>query len=199
MTIKDFLRNNLNKFIIDKVFPRHYLRFTKSYFGDKEIKVAEVGVFEGGNAKEMFKKLNIKKFYAIDPYDLYKDYSDAENKTQNELNKCEKIARKELEKFSNKINWIKKYSSDAIKDIPELLDFIYIDGNHTEKYILEDMKNYYKKLKVGGVLAGHDITTHDGVGHALITFCYENKLKPILRRTDWWLIKQDAKVSEGEQ
>jgi hypothetical protein len=47
-----------------------------------------------------------------------------------------------------------------------------------------------KKFGGGGILAGHDIASFPGVGEALIEFCYENKLKPIITRTDWWIIKE---------
>jgi predicted O-methyltransferase YrrM len=127
----------------------------------------------------------------IDPYEEYEDYLKSEKKqTQKQLSNVEKRARKRLNKYKNKITWIKKYSDDAIKNIPDNLDFIYIDGNHEYKYVKKDMENYWEKVKKGGILAGHDIASFPGVGEALIKFCYENKLKPIITRTDWWIMKE---------
>lgn len=54
------------------------------------------------------------------------------------------------------------------------------------------MQNYWKKVKEGGILAGHDITSFPGVGRAFIEFCSENKLNPHITRTDWWVIKKNT-------
>lgn len=57
------------------------------------------------------------------------------------------------------------------------------------------MKNYWPKVRKGGILAGHDITAqHDkekgGVARAFFEFCQENNLRPIITRTDWIVIKK---------
>ena len=61
-------------------------------------------------------------------------------------------------------------------------------------FLKKDMKEYYKKLKIGGVLAGHDIQNghcpeHDGVTRAFVEFVIEKNLKPYILAPDWWLIK----------
>jgi glycosyltransferase involved in cell wall biosynthesis len=38
----------------------------------------------------------------------------------------------------------------------ESLDFVYIDGNHQLKYVVEDIVEWTKKIKKGGIIAGHD-------------------------------------------
>jgi predicted O-methyltransferase YrrM len=35
-------------------------------------------------------------------------------------------------------------------------DFVFIDGDHTEPVVSQDIKNYYKKVKKGGIYSGHD-------------------------------------------
>ena len=52
---------------------------------------------------------------------------------------------------------IKKTSMEALDDFKdESLDFVYIDGNHKIKYIVEDIFEWYRKIKKGGVISGHD-------------------------------------------
>jgi predicted O-methyltransferase YrrM len=52
---------------------------------------------------------------------------------------------------------IRKTSMEAVKDFEdESIDFVYIDGNHTQKYVLEDIEEWSKKVKKGGVISGHD-------------------------------------------
>jgi len=41
------------------------------------------------------------------------------------------------------------------------LDFVYIDGHHGFKYVAEDICEWSKKVRKGGVIAGHDfVRTH---------------------------------------
>jgi predicted O-methyltransferase YrrM len=192
------MKNKINKFlgesrlnvIILNSFPRHSVRFAKNHFKNKKITAVEIGTYQGFNAENMLKILDIEKIYLIDPYEEYDDYLKSEKKqTQKALSKVEREARKRLKNYRNKIVWIKEYSNEAIKDVP-IVDFIYIDGNHEYGYVKKDMENYWKKVKKGGILAGHDIASFPGVGEALIEFCYENRLKPIITRTDWWIVKE---------
>jgi hypothetical protein len=38
----------------------------------------------------------------------------------------------------------------------ESLDFVYIDGNHEFRYIAEDLFEWTKKVKKGGIVSGDD-------------------------------------------
>ena len=187
--INRFLSEKLN-FVILRGFPRHSTRFAKEYFKNKKITAVEIGTYEGYNAKSILKELNVGKFYIIDPYENYFDYASSEPDTVTTLIRARAKAKKRLNKYKNKITWIKKHSEDVVEDLPSEIDFIYIDGNHEYEYVKRDMEIYYKKLKKGGILAGHDIASFSGVGHALIDFCSERKIKPVITVTDWWLVKK---------
>ena len=45
--------------------------------------------------------------------------------------------------------------------IDEDIDFIYIDGNHKYKYVLEDLTKWYNKLKTGGIIVADDAVDID--------------------------------------
>ena len=111
-------------------------------------------------------------------------------KTTSNLSVAEKKARKKLRKYSGKIIWIKDTSDNALSKVPDNVDFVYIDGNHEYEYVKRDMVNYFKKINDGGMLAGHDIASFPGVGEALIEFCSERKIKPMITITDWWVVKK---------
>ena len=187
--INYFLLEKFN-FTILRGFPRHSTRFAKNHFKNKKIIAVEIGSLRGYNAESILKELNVEKLYIVDPYERYVDYVKSEPKTVNELLVAKRKAKKRLKKYLKKIVWIKKLSDDAIHDIPENVDFIYIDGNHEYEYVKRDMENYYKKLKKNGILAGHDITSFKGVGHALVEFCSKRKIKPMITVSDWWIIKK---------
>ena len=173
---------------IIKTRPKESIEFTRDYFKNQEVEVCEIGVFRGENAREIHKNLNVKKFFLIDPYLEYKDY---ENDGSYKIVKEAKIiAHKRLKKWENKNFWINQFSDKAIYKIKNnSLDFIYIDGNHSYNYVLSDLRNYWDKLKIGGILAGHDIQYKE-VSEALIDFIKDKDLKVQFGdRRDWWIIK----------
>ena len=170
---------------------RESIVYAKDYFGNKEIVVVEIGVLRGDNALNILENLNVKKLYLIDPYEDYPDYMKITAYRGLNFSKVEKQARAKLGKFQDKIVWIKKRSSDAVGDIPNDIDFIYIDGNHAYEYVREDIHNYYPKVSRGGILAGHDIANLSvrGVAKAFCEFVVEYNLEPYISKTDWWVIK----------
>lgn len=171
---------------------RPSLNFVKKKFGGKQLVGVEIGTLEGENAEYILKNLNIKKLYLIDPwldYEEYGSYSDGGQRKN--LNKFYLKTLKRIRKFKDKTVLIRKFSSDALGDVKDRLDFVYIDGNHDYKFVKEDMQNYYKKLKKGGVLAGHDIPRAD-VSKAFCEFVAEIKnSQPYMEHRDWWLVKEE--------
>lgn len=150
---------------------------------------AEIGVYQGGNAKKMLRALNIKKLYLIDPYVHYAEYKD--DVLPDFLGHF-RLAKHLLSEFKDKIVWIRKKSSDAVPDIPDNLDFVYIDGNHAYEYVKQDLENYWPKLRKGGVLSGHDyniIYGYVGVKKAVDEFVEKNNLDLNLKANDWWVVK----------
>jgi len=190
---KELNRDIRRKFGVSLSFvhERPSLEFVKKKFGDTPLVGAEIGTFEGENTAYILKDLKIKKLYLIDPWADYVEYRDyTEGGQKRNLNSAFEKTIKRIGKHKDKVVLVKKFSSDALGDIKEPLDFIYIDGNHDYKFVKEDMVNYYKKLKKGGVLAGHDIPL-PGVTKAFCEFVSEIKnSNPRVDHRDWWLVKE---------
>ncbi len=194
--MEKIINNFLRKFNLGivRTFPRHSIRFAKKYFKNKPITAIEIGTDRGYNAKDILKRLNVRRIYLIDPYEEYGDYLNSEeNKTKKHLSNAEKVAKKGLSKYKNKVIWIKNFSDNAIKKIKEKVDFVYVDGNHEYEYVKRDIKNYWPLIKKGGILAGHDIT-HDkfnrNIFRAIKEFSDKAKIIPYISRTDWWIVKK---------
>jgi SAM-dependent methyltransferase len=159
------------------------------HYGDSwnGLSVVEIGVDLGFNALSMLNNLNIRKLYLIDPYISYMDGNYIFDKNSDHFRK----ARERLKNFEDKTVFICKYSDDAFLDVPDGLDFVYIDGNHGEDFVGRDIRNYYGKLRVGGVLGGHDfVVDYLGVCKAVLRFSFENDLPVFGRNMDWWMIKK---------
>ena len=180
----DFFLINLDLIIL---YPRESVKFAKKYFNGKEIVAVEIGSLEGEHAFSILKNLNVKKLYIIDPYEDYENYREGRN--QKSLSKAELKCRKRLKNYKEKIIFVKKYSDDAIKEIPKV-DYIYIDGNHDYEFVINDLKNYFPKVRENGIVAGHDIQA-DGVSKALLEFSLQNKIVPQFGdRRDWFILKK---------
>ena len=135
----------------------------------------EIGVDQGRHASKILENIFIKTLYLIDPY----EYCPSRKKDAKYL----------LEKYKN-IKWIEKYSDKATDDIPDHLDFIYIDGDHSYNAVYQDCENWYPKVKIGGIIGGHDyISSRPEVKQAVIDFCKTYKLKYHTKPNDWWIIK----------
>lgn len=175
--------------LIKSKFERQAIVEAKKHFKNKGIVACEIGVFEGEHALQMLKHLNIRKLYLIDPYEKYEDYK--KDGSYSKVLKARMKAHKRLEKYKDKIILIEKYSDDAVKDIKEKLDFIYIDGNHFSPYVDNDIKNYYSLVKEGGIISGHDYsqTFMDVVIAVNKFYIKENKRFLFGDWSDWIIFK----------
>ena len=176
---------------LTRLYPRHSVRAVLKKFGRTPIEVIEVGTCKGIHAQKMFKTLNVKKMYVIDPWTETESYRDNNpDATQSFMASAERETWRRLR--GEPCVKIKDFSDNAIRRISKKVDFIYIDGDHSYKQAKKDMVNYWAKLKDGGIMGGHDITNpYDdyGVCRAFFEFCSEFSLRPKVSRIDWWVVK----------
>jgi len=162
---------------------------TKNGFFKHELIGIEIGVRRGENSKNILQNLPIKKLYLIDPYLPYQDGKTWRDKKFQE--EAYRQAKKNVKPYKQKIEFIKKSSEQAIKKIPNNIDFVYIDGNHKYEYIKKDIELYYPKIKKHGILGRHDFTVNNiGVIQAASEFANKNNIILYLEHPDWWIIKE---------
>ena len=154
---------------------------------------AEVGVYRGDYSAQIYKYLTKKQFnlnlYLIDQWlagDKYNDY------VSHDLEVAYQHTKKRFKDNKN-INIMKTSSSVASKEFEdEYFDFVYIDANHDYKFVLEDLKLWFPKVKNKGILFGDDYNRPYGVSKAVAEFSYEKKL--IVHFTDngnqYYLLKE---------
>lgn len=152
----------------------------------------EVGVAAGEYLEILCKENPQMKFYGVDPWLGYKGYADYTLKST--FQKLRSTADERLKTYVN-YEFIEKFSMDAVKDFEdESLDFVYIDANHTEPYVTQDITEWSKKVRKGGIVAGHDYIRAAGknvrfeVKEAVQRYMKENNIKP------WFVIGLEAKV-----
>ena len=68
-----------------------------------------------------------------------------------------------------KVDLIEEYSQHAMPKLRKKYDFIFIDGSHDEKIVIQDLENSNRLLKKNGLVLLDDVR-HEGVKHAVQTF-----------------------------
>lgn len=123
---------------------------------------AEIGVRKGYFSESLCVGNPQGWLYSIDPWvvhDSYKEYSQ-----QKELDRVYHKAINRLSKYSN-CKIVRKFSIDAAADFHnESLDYVYIDANHDYQPALDDLKSWVPKVRVGGIVSGHDYGRDDDSG-----------------------------------
>jgi len=140
----------------------------------------EIGVQEGIYSEIICQNNPEVSLFCVDPWKAYRRYRDFVS--QERLDKFYETAKKRLEPYN--CTFIKKFSLDAAKDFADKsLDFGYIDGNHEFRYVVDDTDEWIRKIKKGGIMAGHDYKRSKGdapyhVVDAISAYTYSHKVKP---------------------
>jgi len=159
----------------------------------------EIGLGHGTTMKYLMDNIKNKDFvfYGIDPFERYKGLHRrglAHPESSFENNKKEVLGSLTDDRFV----FCEEYSHDAADTFEsESIDLVFIDGNHTFKYVKQDIEDWYPVVSQGGILAGHDYyppgRTHHyrQVGKAVDQFCKKNDIK-LLTAPDhvWYFYKK---------
>lgn len=142
---------------------------------------AEIGVSRGKHAKCLTLANPDAIIYAIDPWQIYDEYE--ELYTPELMEQCYKEAQGRLKGTGCAI--IRQFSMDAVKGFDdEFLDFVYIDGNHEFQHVTNDIAEWSKKVKCGGIISGHDYTRYKRnprvchVKSVVNAWTYAHRIKP---------------------
>ena len=166
----------------------------------------EIGVCRGEYSALLLQDSCLDLLYGVDAW------STDEESTRSALKKCDKVpgkferhyevAKQALSKFGSRSKLLRVLSQRAADEFQEnSLDFIYVDAAHRFTGVAMDLILWYPKLRVGGVMAGHDywhkyryevMSAVNGFvvekQQILNATCKERRF-PIYPPT-WWFIKQ---------
>ena len=68
--------------------------------------------------------------------------------------------REKLKPWAHKVEFVRALSSEAVDRFHDgEFDYAYVDARHDFVGVMEDLENYYPKVRPGGILAGHDYVT----------------------------------------
>lgn len=156
----------------------------------------EIGVDHANFSHLMVENNTQLKLYGVDPYLKYGEYREYDSQEQ-----MDEIYRQAQERMANYVSdgvyeFIRKPSLEAVKQFKDgSLDFVYIDGNHEADYPYLDIKEWGKKVKKGGMIAGHDY-----VRIKVLDFTIKDALKKYTRENniDTWFVLGSYQVKPRE-
>ena len=125
----------------------------KAYF-NPEFVMAEIGSFQG--VSTMLFAMHVKTIYSVDCYDYIVPPTGRIPSMDELLIGAEKLFLERTADIKNIIK-VRKTSVDAAIEFQDkTLDAVYIDAEHDPVSVRSDINAWKNKIKVGGILCGHD-------------------------------------------
>ena len=138
----------------------HHAQIVKlftEHFKGREITGIEIGTAAADLGVDVLNGLpNLKKLYTIDPYRYSEIDSDRQHYPQIMLDEGKFTAYQRMLPYGDRVTMIILSSDEAAKLLTVPVDFVWVDGDHTEEQVEKDIDNYYDKVKAGGIFGGHD-------------------------------------------
>jgi len=151
----------------------------------------EVGTWKGRGASYMAVEINNSgKTIKFDCVDIW-EYIDSQTDISKDLFEgIYDIFLKNIEPVKHIITPIKLLSTDAANNYEDnSLDFVFIDASHDYINVKKDIEVWFPKVKIGGIIAGHDYNTSiDGVKRAVDEFFNE---KNIVNKENCWVYEKN--------
>lgn len=155
----------------------------KKYCANKA-KAIEIGVYEGFNTAVIAEALQpTGQVFGIDPF----------IKGRLGISFGKKIAETNLKrrKLSSKAVLVEKLSGDAFQDVPDNIDFIFVDGDHSFTGVKRDLDLYATKLAPDGVMAFHDARVFPN-GWAQADWGPVRLIKEVIIPSQKWIIIEEV-------
>lgn len=150
----------------------------------------EIGVDFAPTSWYLLKSIPGLRLYGVDPYVAYQDWKPGVEGwfSQESTDHRYKMMCERLAQFGDRWKHYRLSSDDAVPLFADdAFDFIFIDGLHEYDQVLADCRNYYPKIKSGGIFSGHDYKAIEGVGKAVDEFAAEvNATVNYLPDNDAW-------------
>lgn len=147
----------------------------------------EVGTADGTTTAYLLKTIPDLTLYGVDPYTDYIDWNGGKiNSAENE-----RVYNERTFTFKDRLTHLRTTSDEAVEQFDdESMDFVFIDGLHEYQQVKTDIENYWKKVKKGGVLIGHDFAMIEAVNKAVNEFSDKIGLEIQNAQQDLWYIRK---------
>jgi hypothetical protein len=162
---------------------------------DKNIVGAEIGVLRGETSSKILEALPLSRLYMVDRWEVYPvderepiECNRMPSQIQSYFDKALNTAVKNVRPFRGRYKILKMLSLEAIKQINEKLDFVFIDARHDYDGCLADIKAWKTIVKKDGLIMGHD---YGNLNHPGVTKAVDEQFKKIeLYDDNVWVVRK---------
>lgn len=117
---------------------------------------AEIGVLEGEYSEHLLYTWKGKMLHLIDPWDEYGANTPTFTSKEGHDRRLV-LTMKRLQPYKERYTVWRQMSETACQSFTDgQLDFVFIDGNHSYDFVVQDLELWYPKVKAGGIIACHD-------------------------------------------
>jgi hypothetical protein len=146
---------------------------------------AEIGVWKGGTTKRILRKTALREYWGIDPWLTMPYGSKVQRKREQWQWDGYHMYCCGLMIYFPQLRILRTTSEQAVSMFPDgYFDMIYIDARHDCHSVDEDVGLWFPKVKVGGILGGHD---------------YGGKWPGVKKAVDMWFDEEDLTVWERDE
>lgn len=138
---------------------------------------AEIGVRQAGYSLVLCRAMPRLDLLCVDPWRYYP--SNPKQYSQDRHDRNYAVAAERLAPYRATLQ--RMTSMEAVVTVPHgSLDFVYLDGNHAYPYVVDDLREWSQRVRVGGIVAGDDYDA-PGVQRALREYVAAQGI------AEWWL------------
>lgn len=138
----------------------------------------ELGVAEGLFSRDILERWKPSKHYLVDMWESHPEFPGDAGAEQTWHNKNYNNVKELIKPFQNAELLRGSTVSMANKLKNNSVDLVYVDACHSYDCVKNDIKAWWPKLKVGGIMAFHDFENNDyGVKQAVHEFASWNSVE----------------------
>jgi len=177
--------------------PRRWEALIRRIPTDRPIVGVEVGVFKADTAASVLAARRNVTHYLVDPWAPYYENDASGKRTKmGQMMGSETLAaqifagvQRRMAPFGERAVIYRGTSADAATELPNELDYVFIDGIHTYEAVKHDIAAWLPKVKRGGWIGGHDydnLPRFPGVARAVDEAFNADRLELDADHT-WWM------------
>ena len=154
----------------------------------------EIGCSKGATYNIILNKCKDIEWHGVDPWVVCPEYTKRPNGQKWNHEGNFKAVQKIAKKHGDRAHMHRMTSVEAAKEVEDRsIDIVFIDALHTYEGVKDDLEAWVPKVKIGGIISGHDymgMKIHEGV-----TIAVNERFgkKNITKGADvtWWLYKTE--------
>jgi hypothetical protein len=120
---------------------------------------AEIGVWEGRFSEKIIEIAKPRELHLIDPWRYMPEFNNTGFGRKKNRDRMDEMFHEVAARFAPNpaVKLHRTTSQEALAQFPDgYFDWVYVDGNHNEPFIGQDLAVCRRKVRAGGLIAGDD-------------------------------------------